>query len=1558
MAGGPIPVKDDPFAPKAGEAIDPFTEGDPFAAPPISPAFTDRIKRGDEITGLATAFGKGAAKHFDTSTPLGMSDETIDLWRKHGIFADPATGRPGILPREDEAFVQGIAAAGDIALRSIHAGIGGVGSVAANIAQRLGLPEPERLGREVSGELERRMISGDMAVKVHARLEPTREAAPVRSQPVGTVPLAQDFTTAAENIVALRAPEPPITIGYHGSLEAISVSEMDPAKAKLGRGLFFSDNPELANKFAQGMAHEGDPLMIFGEDNPAKIKTWVTEQVGEREGNRIGKLIDEAQAAAKTEGGELSSETSNLYNKINDELRRITALAEGAPNITSVGINLKGRKVHEVDLGGKFSWQKEAEAIDYADKHGFDAVKFTNTGETGNFYSILNKDLIEPAARPTLQAVEAKLHDLWEKRGIHPAEAAHDAALDPFVHQELTQGTVHPAEKVPLEAWIKAADETLDAPVTDAEVAIAKGAGLPGEPPLILYQGVRHPDVGGLPKGSPQKSEYWTTDLETAKTYAGPQGFVRVARWSDFPEHAHARGINRGTASSFEIGTGGQSGRTVQVPEIGQLDSLASAEAFAELATPSPPAPLRAVGADVVRGPMPSLEAQPPVQRGRLVEAGRQAVSNLQGLGRNVQYMLDPMATGSKEAMALAKDTINSVRRIRWEHAQMDAALTKDEGLVAARRRIGESVEQQHTRMWNAADEESVMRQEIGPEGSNYRAAKEHMGLATLEPEERAFVERLHANAQSAWLNAVDAGMVEGEGLPAYTPRMVLNVAAAAEHVGPQALNELGRNVFTRVGSMKHRKYFMAEETEAAAKELVARRLAERGATPEEIAAAVEKVKIARNIRALPLATAKLQEAAIWHDMIRQIEAIGKATGREVVAEYNPGGWFTIAGNPAFSKWGPVFEKNPVTGTWGARVDDAGRPLMVRKPIYMPPEFKGPMTAILDESASRNKLVQGASTLYGGLMALKGRAMLMILNSPLIHNAVVWGKVVEAVGGKEWLGFGLYSRGNRLVNGPAGGRASELIQRGLNPMGPRGSFQDIHAIMESPDIMSGYHKSWTGRVLGFVPGLFDEAAGVAVEKAIAKAGNFWHNTLLWDRVRDLQFGLADHLSDRIVAKGADRLTADRIAAHFSNIVVGSIPKEAMSNGAAATANMLLFSRSFTLGNIATYKQAAMGLPKPILAQIEKQFGMPAEAALGKEAAAAVTQTAQSLARRKAASMLGLSVTMYYTGNALLQNALNIVMRDSTIDDELKGYARRYHSFMTDVAKNPFELRHLIGRLSPVYENEPDKQDRVHIGYDKDGTAYYGRNPVGKYGEEVIGYPSHPMKMLRQKLSPTVGGLLDILENDKGFGRKIYDEHDTSNWATAKTAFAVAKHLVMKHLPENQITAGVDLLHDEGDRHVNALRFVAPVVGFTVSKGAPGGMARGEQMSAKQDFDARFSVAWPDIRKKIQAGNVDEAIQDMNALRVPEKMQHGLIRNAQNPSGALRGRTLRDFYQYGTPEQIERFEGARERTAPRPAPLPAPPVPPPVSPQSGITIPSDSPFGSPEQIHFTPGGRRG
>src|SRR5262249_52696138 len=150
---------------------------------------------------------------------------------------------------------------------------------------------------------------------------------------------------------------------------------------------------------------------------------------------------------------------------------------------------------------------------------------------------------------------------------------------------------------------------------------------------------------------------------------------------------------------------------------------------------------------------------------------------------------------------------------------------------------------EQRKRMWDAADEESVAIQ-LGE-------SREHQGLVTLEPDERAAVEDLQGRAQTAWLRARDLGMVEGEGLPAYTPRMVINPAAAVAGDGPRSLNAIGQNLRVTMRQLLRRKHMTAEETEAAAK-----------------AALGEGAELARDIRVLPLATAKLEDAIAGRTLI------------------------------------------------------------------------------------------------------------------------------------------------------------------------------------------------------------------------------------------------------------------------------------------------------------------------------------------------------------------------------------------------------------------------------------------------------------------------------------------------------------------------------------------------------------------------------------------------------------------------------------------------------------------------------------------------------------------
>jgi hypothetical protein len=599
--------------------------------------------------------------------------------------------------------------------------------------------------------------------------------------------------------------------------------------------------------------------------------------------------------------------------------------------------------------------------------------------------------------------------------------------------------------------------------------------------PAVEPEGVMHRTVGGLPAeadfvnaGKVLESPHAEANLRQMWKEDGvtPAEAVHDARTDGFLKHEI-------TAPREEI----------------KID-LADVEVLTE--TGGRPASLSAAMTEP--GDIP-LDVQPASPPGRLAAAFKSAADTLLDIGRDAQMLTAPMARGTKDSMAIVKDFANTLRRNRWDWSRIDDSIRKD------------FTPEQRARMWGAADEESVSLQLKEP-----ASMREHQGLATLEPAERAAVEDAHARAQSAWARARDVGMVEGEGLPAYTPRMVLNVASAGTKETALPLNSIGSNLKTKTANLLKRKYLEAQDTEAAAKLKYG-----------------EEAVLARDIRVLPLATSHLEDAIAGRTLINNIKDYGKQTGADMVVEgaipaASDGKFFTLD-HPAFRTWRPQLKE--IEGKVQAVKDAEGNTVFEQVPLYVHGDFEGPLRAVLQHKSG---------PLYGGMMALKGKTMSLIMNSPMIHNAVEWGRALPAMPGKVAT-FKVYFEGNRAKHDVP--LMHEALDSGLVPIGHRFFNQDITSIMEAPDLTPG--RSWTAKVLGFVPGLFDEGAGVAVKTAIDKAGDFWHNTLLWDRIADLQMGLYTNFRADAIAKGIDQQTASRMAAHFANRYAGALPKEAMSD---------------------------------------------------------------------------------------------------------------------------------------------------------------------------------------------------------------------------------------------------------------------------------------------------------------------------------------------------------------------------------------------------------------------------
>lgn len=796
-------------------------------------------------------------------------------------------------------------------------------------------------------------------------------------------------------------------------------------------------------------------------------------------------------------------------------------------------------------------------------------------------------------------------------------------------------------------------------------------------------------------------------------------------------------------------------------------------------------------------------------------------------------------------------------------------------------------------------NQKELSKMEENEYGASEAAKTEGIGLKTLSPLEQAWVEAEHARSKAALLHAYDAGMVKsGEGLPFYAPRMMINIANAGnERALP--LNSLGRGFNKTTPQMRQRKYRTIEELEDKFKSE-----GEKMMTPEELSdlkdlreagLAPPMAEVAKDIRSLTLATAKLEKAVTVRHLINHIEEIGNRTGNpQVIHGALPEGvdaqrYFTMP-SPAFKTWKPMIDRDSHgvpridNETGGVRVvrDAEGNIKYEAQEIHIPIEWKGPLLSLLD---------QKPGTITGAMMTLKAKTMSMIMLSPMIHNAVVWGRAVEAFPVKVGA-FKIYFEGNQARHNPAIMR--EAIDNGYVPVGKKFFNQDIQSIMTDKEMIQG--SSWMAKALAIAPEMLKEGTGPKIEQGLQKFGDFWHNTLLWDRVADLQMGLYTNFRAEMLSKGIDAQTASRVSAHLANRFAGSIPREAMSKYARATLDWAVFSRQYNASMVGTFTDMFKGLPGDVKAQIMRDRGELQPGAL---------DYAKQQAKRKAFSAVVLSIGMYYIGTSMVQNMVNVLYNDETLDEQMHGYVRRFRQYINKAWEHPFDIIQKIdflGQMSPGEEFEPGKQrGYVKAGKNEDQSARYFRNPVGKFAGDILDIFAAPLDLIRRKASPLGRTAQDLLSNDLGFGRKIYDKDDTSVGSNITAAAAVAQHIFGAELPSGQLEAAGRLIRQKGDSELDTLRLLGPFAGIQVSKGYPGGPDKGIMAAAKRSHDFKVQAALPDIRDLIIKGDLEGANKMMDDLHMTAAEKKTTRMNALRPE-RVGPRARKGFDRWGTQDQ--------------------------------------------------------
>jgi hypothetical protein len=787
-------------------------------------------------------------------------------------------------------------------------------------------------------------------------------------------------------------------------------------------------------------------------------------------------------------------------------------------------------------------------------------------------------------------------------------------------------------------------------------------------------------------------------------------------------------------------------------------------------------------------------EAKPYDGPGAAMLAGARDLAS--SFARDLTNKIAPMSTGTRPARAAAQKFANDSRVARYQWQKMSEVVkskfTKDE----------------RRQMWDAADEQNTLMQQ-----GKDTAGK---GLDALPAKQRAVMEQLHGYADSLWKRAQAVGMVDGEGLPFWTPRMAVMVGEDGSFAKPggggktTTSSGVGRNVMTSAPSAMHRKYVGTAESEAALK-------AKKG----------DNAQYVHDILTMPLAMSRFEQAIAGRELINTIKEIGLASGTETVNSKGGPDFFTLD-HPAFTTFKPRMADGK------AVKDEDGGTVMDRQPLFISKDFEGPLKAVMS-----NK--DGA--VYSGYMLLKSKAMSAIMASPLTHNMVIYGRALAYSPVKVGTGY-LYWKGHMLAKDDSLMR--EAIGHGLVPIGA-----NKNSMMDITDVARGLgregswgdpNESWVSLSLQKLGNAIHEGTGDAIKSKTDALGDFVHHTLLWKQVGAVQIGIYHDMYQYLSAKGMSDKAAGPLAAHFANRYAGAVANENMSEMARKTANVMLFSRSFNMGNLGAMKDTVFGMSAGLKARmLEDVDALEGSRAMG-------------FARRKAVSTLLTEVGMSVLAMSVVQSAVDKLKKDKSWDDISEGYKRRLASMFDNVSEHPFNpASYNPYQISPTFDNEPKKKDRISIGAQPGGREEYIRLPTGKVVEDMIGWTTELGETFAKKMSPMAKAVWQDITNDKGYGIPVKDPEGNF----FKHVYDLAAHVAEAQLPWDSVKNLYDMTQGKAT-DIDKDKLVGFATGFSPSQGHPGGPEAAVAAQTEERFSADKKYQMELVKRDLKYGDEDSA----------------------------------------------------------------------------------------------------
>lgn len=520
----------------------------------------------------------------------------------------------------------------------------------------------------------------------------------------------------------------------------------------------------------------------------------------------------------------------------------------------------------------------------------------------------------------------------------------------------------------------------------------------------------------------------------------------------------------------------------------------------------------------------------------------------------------------------------------------------------------------------------------------------------------------------------------------------------------------------------------------------------------------------------------------------------------------------------------------------------------LHKNIMVHPDLARPLKNLI-ESEDPNILLQG-------FLGAKANAMKVIMYNPAFHGMTVLFKQWPTLPVSQWHNpLKYYVEGYRL-NKVAENR-TDAIQHNVRFLGGRGYKQDIYGEIEvlRDNIL---HK-------------VDPKLGNAFDKA----GHFWHGTLLWDRIGDLQMGMYDHFwkknyvrdvkkfkketGKKPNAEEAARIKEDAkyTAGEFSNLIAGAFGREDFGIGWRNFLNSVLFSRSYTMSNLRLAKYGVGVMPKHLIGQMKATRGLDKA-----DAARAFT---------------GLAV--------------------ATLFKDLFLFFGTLHGFnyaLTKMNDIPDKNGNIGGHYG--WDNEPGKEWKIAMDVKENGQVVYMGSPF-RAARDILEIGVQPRMLLANKRNPVFTTVTQWVENRNWKGKTILKDGDDWYEHIAETSKHLAKGLT-----------GFDTMYSTFSPDDESWRNRYRFLGLQVSHGAPGGMRAGNIRQIQREQQQEKDIILAQATEHIKRGREDEAITLMIDNSFTKGEIEGFINRSTDPYATmLKNLDLKGMYRRATPEQRKRLD---------------------------------------------------